>query len=69
MAARDAGVPRQLDPDMNLPKIDVSALPDLDTLTGVFGSFLHPAQAGSSDDRIIILMAYLYELLPPEGLF
>lgn len=54
---------------MNLPKIDVAALPDLDTLTGVFGSFLHPAQAGASDDRIIVLMAYLYELLPPEGLF
>lgn len=54
---------------MNLPEIDVSALPDLDTLTGLFGSVLHPAQAASSDDRIIILMSYLYELLPPEGLF
>lgn len=28
---------------MNLPKIDISALPDLDVLTGVFGSLAHPA--------------------------
>lgn len=50
---------------MNLPKLDISALPDLDTLTGVFGSILHPAQAVYSDDTIIILMAFLYEILPP----
>ena len=29
---------------MNLPKIELSALPDLDTLTGVVGSLAHPAQ-------------------------
>jgi hypothetical protein len=27
---------------MNLPKIDISALPDLDTLTGMFGSLANP---------------------------
>lgn len=48
---------------MNLPKIDISALPDLDTLTGVFGSLLHPAQALMSDDSLIVLMAYLYEVI------
>lgn len=52
---------------MKLPKIDLSALPDLDTLTGVFGSLLHPAQAVSSDDRIIILMSFIYEVLPPDA--
>lgn len=52
---------------MNLPKLDVSALPDLDTLTGVFGSLLHPAKAATSDDTIIILMTFLYEIMPPGG--
>lgn len=52
---------------MNLPKLDVSALPDLDTLSGVFGSLLHPVQAASSDDTIIILMTFLYEIMPPGG--
>lgn len=50
---------------MNLPKIDISALPDLDTLTGVFGSLATPGQAGGSDDTIIILMVFLYEFLLP----
>jgi hypothetical protein len=54
---------------MNLPKLDISVLPDLDKLTGVFGSVLHPAQAVYSDDTIIILMAFLYEILPPGGHF
>lgn len=48
---------------MNLPTIDISALPDLDKLTGVFGSIAHPAQAMSSDDTIVIIMAFLYEIL------
>lgn len=52
---------------MNLPKLDISALPDLDTLTGVFGSLLHPAQAVTSDDTILILMTFLYEIMPPGG--
>lgn len=49
---------------MNLPKIDLSSLPDLDTLTGVFGSLAHQAQA-TSDDTIIIVMAFLYDTLCP----
>ena len=53
---------------MTLPKLDISALPDLDTLTGVFGSLLHPAQAASSDDSIIVLMVFLYDLIPPGGM-
>lgn len=48
---------------MNLPTIDISAVPDLETLTGVFGSFVHPIQAASSDDTIFLLMALLHEVL------
>jgi len=50
---------------MNLPKIDVTALPDLDTLTGVFGSLAHPAQALQSDDSIIMIMTFIYDTLVP----
>jgi hypothetical protein len=52
---------------MNLPKIDLSALPDLDTLTGVFGSLAHLGRIAESDDTILLLMTFLYELLPPEN--
>ena len=44
---------------MNLPKINLDSLPDLDTLTGIFGS------AGPAfDDSIIVIMTYLYEVMP-----
>lgn len=49
---------------MDLPNIDLSSLPDLQTLTGVFGSLLDTAK-GQSDDRIIVLMTYLYNVFPP----
>ena len=48
---------------MNLPKIDISALPDLDTVTGVFGSLAQRAQVPSSDDTIIIMMVFVYDFL------
>lgn len=54
---------------MKLPQIDLSSLPDLDTLTGVFGSIVNPLQASVSDDRIVILMVWVYDNLGPEGLF
>jgi hypothetical protein len=47
---------------MNLPKIDLSNLPDLDSLTGAFGSLADFARVQSSDDSIVILMTFLYEL-------
>lgn len=49
---------------MNLPKIDLSALPDLETLTGVFGSLAHKVDA-TSDDTIIVVMAFIYDTLCP----
>jgi len=48
---------------MNLPKIDISALPDLHTLTGVFGSLAHKAPAMAPDDSLIALMVFVYEQL------
>ena len=52
---------------MNLPKIDISALPDLDQLTGLFGSLMDVARAQTTDDTIIILMTFLYEINPTGG--
>ena len=48
---------------MQLPKIDISTLPDLGTMTGVYGSTAGRGQ----DDSIIILMAYIFEIIPPGG--
>jgi hypothetical protein len=48
---------------MELPKLNSATLPDLDELTGVYGSQRHPAPAAGSDDSILILMAWLYEIL------
>ena len=50
---------------MDLPSIDLSTLPDLQTLTGVFGSLLDTARGQGSDDPLIILMTWLYDLFPP----
>lgn len=50
---------------MNLPKIDLSALPDLDVLTGVFGSLAKPAQALVQDDSLIVMMVFVYEVTHP----
>ncbi|MBV1916621.1 MAG: hypothetical protein KUG65_00945 [Sphingomonadaceae bacterium] len=54
---------------MNLPKIDISALPDLDTLTGLFGTLTDAARVQTSDDTIVILITFLYELNPTRGMF
>jgi hypothetical protein len=48
---------------MKLPSIDISILPDLDKLTGVFGSVADPLQAAQSDDTIIIVMVFIYDVL------
>ena len=52
---------------MKFPKIDVSSLPDLDTLTGAFGSLKH-AQSALMDDTLVILMTYIYDAFDPRGL-
>lgn len=48
---------------MKLPQIDLSSLPDLDTVTGLFGSLSHHATA-ATDDRLIVIMVYIYETMP-----
>ena len=51
---------------MILPKLDLAALPDLPTLTAVFGSLAAGRPAGH-DDSIVILATFLYEAHPPGG--
>lgn len=50
---------------MNLPSIDISSLPDLGSMTGMFGSLSDVATA-FTDDRIIAIMVYIYETIPPD---
>lgn len=49
---------------MELPKIELGSLPDLDAAAGLFGSFL----AGGSDDTIVAIMVYVYDNLQVERL-
>ena len=51
---------------MTLPKLDLSALPDLSTLTGMFGSLAEGRPSGH-DDSIVILATFLYDANPPGG--
>lgn len=55
---------------MDVPKIDLSSLPVLEKAAGMFGSLSDVATA-SSDDRVVIIMVYLYETIPEStlGLF
>jgi hypothetical protein len=48
--------------DLSLPSIDLSALPDLGHLTGLFGSIGHVV---GSNDSIVILATFAYESIPP----
>ena len=50
---------------MNLPMIDLSALPDLSTLTGMFGSLAE--RSPGHDDSIVILATFIYDVNPPGG--
>jgi hypothetical protein len=67
--------PRTLQPQeklgvetMNLPKLDISSLPDLETVTGLFGSLVDAARVQSSDDTIVFLITFLYEIDPTRGI-
>ena len=51
---------------MILPKLALAALPDLSTLTAVFGTLADGLRAGH-DDSIVILATFLYEAHPPGG--
>ena len=49
---------------MSEVKIELSELPDLEKPTGIFGSI---GKTQAADDSIIILMAYIFEIDPPDG--
>lgn len=49
---------------MKLPKIELDKLPDLETLTGVFGTT--PTGPGH-DDTIIMLATLVFDSAPPSG--
>jgi hypothetical protein len=51
---------------MKLPKLDLSLLPDLDTLTGLFGTLAQQVSPGH-DDSIVILATYVYDVATPTG--
>ncbi len=52
---------------MNLPKIDLSSIPGLETPTGVFGSMAQ--SAANFDDSVVAIMVIVYEsTLLPAGL-
>ncbi len=46
---------------MTLPKLALEDLPDLAMPTGIYGSRLEQ----KTDDTLIVLMTYLFEILPP----
>ena len=51
---------------MILPKLDLSALPDLPALTDMFGSLADTRMPGH-DDSIVILATFIYDVQPPGG--
>ena len=51
---------------MNIPTIDLSQIPLLEGAAALFGALAQTP--GSSDDRIVEIMIFLYEVLPPEAM-
>ncbi|MBU6265892.1 MAG: hypothetical protein KGN34_00030 [Sphingomonadales bacterium] len=47
---------------MELPKIDLKNLPDQTQMTGVFGSAMEPSRMDGSNDSILLLMVFIYDL-------
>ncbi|MWV28549.1 hypothetical protein [Aurantiacibacter rhizosphaerae] len=46
---------------MKLPKIDLTSLPDMELLTGLFGTTQRPGH----DDSIIVIATVVYDSCPP----
>ena len=49
---------------MSSPQIDVDTLPGLETSHGLFGSLTQ--NSANYDDRVVDVMVYVYNVLPPE---
>lgn len=52
---------------MEFPRISLDQIPGLDGAQALFGAVLQAE--GPIDDRIVEIMVYLYEAMPPETLF
>ncbi|MEE4317127.1 hypothetical protein [Erythrobacter dokdonensis] len=50
---------------MEFPRIDFDQIPALEGAQALFGSALQ-ATSAALDDRIVDLMVYIYEVMPPE---
>ena len=51
---------------MTVPTISLDQIPGLEGAAALFGAVMQAG--GSNDDRIVEIMIYLYEVLPPETL-
>lgn len=51
---------------MNIPRINLDQIPGLEGAQALFGAVLQAE--GPIDDRIVEIMVYLYEAMPPETL-
>jgi hypothetical protein len=51
---------------MNIPRINLDQIPGLDGAQALFGAVLQAD--GPIDDRIVEIMVFLYEAMPPEAL-
>jgi hypothetical protein len=52
---------------MNFPTIALDQIPGLEGAQALFGAALQAG--GTNDDRIVEIMVYLYEIIPPEAMF
>jgi hypothetical protein len=50
---------------MDLPRISLDQIPALDGAQALFGSVLQAG--GPIDDRIVDIMVFLYEVMPPSA--
>lgn len=48
---------------MKFPKIDLASLPDLNTVTSMFGAMR--SSGPGHDDSVVVLMTIVYETQPP----
>lgn len=46
---------------MKLPKLDLAKLPQLDKLTGLYGSAAYTVYTLAADDTTIAMMVYVYD--------
>jgi hypothetical protein len=61
-----AGRPDTKERIMDFPQSNLDEIPLLEGAQALFGSVLQ-ASGGPIDDRIVEIMVYLYEAMPPES--